>query len=212
MVDNLKPAIEQFRAGLPQGYDVAVGGTVEEADKGNQSILAVVPMMLGVMVTLLMLQLRSFTRTAIALLMAPFGLIGVVGAMLPSGSAMGFVAQLGVIALAGMIIRNAVILIQEVENNRASGLDAREAVIHAARHRSRPILLTASAAILGMLPISMETFWGPMAFAVIGGLTAATVLTLTLLPAVLFALTRWEVRREARAQAGMPADGTASGS
>ncbi|WP_370677845.1 efflux RND transporter permease subunit [Pleomorphomonas sp. PLEO] len=208
VVSDLGPAIAQFRAGLPQGYDVAVGGTVEEADKGNQSILAVVPMMLAVMITLLMLQLRSFTRTTIALLMAPFGLIGVVGAMLPSGSAMGFVAQLGVIALAGMIIRNAVILIQEVETNRAAGLEAREAVTRAARHRSRPILLTALAAILGMLPISLETFWGPMAFAVIGGLTAATVLTLTLLPAVLFALTSYEQRR---AKVARPADATGEG-
>lgn len=201
VVTALEPAVAAFRAGLPKGYDVAVGGTVEEAAKGNQSILAVVPMMLGVMVTLLMLQLRSFSRTAIALMMAPFGLIGVVGAMLPTGSAMGFVAQLGVIALAGMIIRNAVILIEEAENNRAAGLGAREAVSRAARHRSRPILLTALAAILGMLPISMETFWGPMAFAVIGGLTAATVLTLTLLPAILFSLTRWELKREQKAQA-----------
>lgn len=212
VVNQLKPAIETFKAKLPQGYDVAVGGTVEESEKGNQSVLAVVPMMLGVMVSLLMLQLRSFSRTAIALLMAPFGLIGVVAAMLPSGSAMGFVAQLGVIALAGMIIRNAVILIQEVEANRALGLDAREAVVNAARHRSRPILLTALAAILGMLPISMETFWGPMAFAVIGGLTAATVLTLTLLPAVLFALTKWELRRERKVQSQASADVAASGS
>ncbi len=201
VVDDLRPAIDQFKAGLPRGYDVAVGGTVEEASKGNQSVFAVVPMMLAAMVTLLMLQLRSFTRTGIALMMAPFGLIGVVGAMLLSGSAMGFVAQLGVIALAGMIIRNAVILIQEVENNRAAGLDTREAVTRAARNRSRPILLTALAAILGMLPISLETFWGPMAFAIIGGMTAATVLTLTLLPAVLFTLTSFEKRRKKGKQA-----------
>jgi multidrug efflux pump len=191
---ELGPEIERFRARLPDGYSVQEGGAVEESAKGNDSVLAVIPAMLGIIVALLMLQLRSFSRTAIAVLMAPFGLIGVVLAMLPTATPMGFVAQLGVIALAGMIIRNAVILIEEVDGNVERGQGPHDAVVAAVKHRTRPILLTACAAILGMLPIAHQVFWGPMAYAVIGGLTAATILTLTLLPSVLLALLRWELR------------------
>lgn len=196
VVAELAPEIERFRATLPEGFDVQAGGVVEESAKGNDSVFAVVPAMLGLIVTLLMFQLRSFSRTAIAVLMAPFGLIGVVLAMVPSGTPMGFVAQLGVIALAGMIIRNAVILIEEVDANVAQGKPASTAVVAAVKHRSRPILLTACAAILGMLPIAPQVFWGPMAYAVIGGLAAATLVTLTLLPCVLLALLRWEQRSQ----------------
>lgn len=130
-----------------------------------------------------------------ALLIAPFGLIGVVAAMLPTGTPMGFVAILGVIALSGMIIRNAVILIEEVEVNRAQGADNTEAIIEAALHRSRPILLTACAAILGMIPIAFQVFWGPMAYAIIGGLLVATIFTLTVLPAAISAVLQWETSR-----------------
>jgi len=140
---------------------------------------------LVVMLLLLMIQLRRISRTLISVLMAPFGLIGIVLAMLPTGTPMGFVALLGIIALAGMIIRNAVILIEEVDSNVAAGQGRDEAIVNAARHRSRPIVLTACAAILGMLPIAGQVFWGPMAFAIIGGLAVATVLTLTLLPVAL---------------------------
>ncbi|MCW2286703.1 multidrug efflux pump subunit AcrB [Rhodoblastus acidophilus] len=185
---RLQPAIDAFAAKLPDGYSVELGGAVEEAAKGNDSIVAVLPLMIGVMITLLMLQLRSFSRTALALAMAPFGLIGVVAALLPAGTPMGFVAQLGVIALAGMIIRNAVILIEEVDANIAHGATVRAAVVAATQHRARPILLTASAAILGMFPISQQIFWGPMAYAIIGGLAVATVLTLSMLPAALLLL------------------------
>ncbi|PPQ27828.1 hypothetical protein CCR94_19115 [Rhodoblastus sphagnicola] len=185
---RLQPAIDAFVAKLPEGYAVALGGSVEEAAKGNDSIVATLPLMIGIMIALLMVQLRSFTRTALAIAMAPFGLIGVVAALLPTGTPMGFVAQLGVIALAGMIIRNAVILIQEVDANIASGKAVRAAVMEATQHRARPILLTACAAILGMIPISQQIFWGPMAYAIIGGLAIATVLTLSMLPAALMLL------------------------
>jgi len=131
--------------------------------------------------------------------MAPFGLIGVVGALLLTGVPMGFVAQLGVIALAGMIIRNAVILIEEVDGNVAAGMTPEQAVEGATVHRSRPILLTALAAILGMVPIAPQVFWGPMAFAMIGGLAAGTALTLTLLPAILLLLLRHEARKAPQA-------------
>lgn len=190
--EQLSAKINSFRESLPTGYRIEEGGAVEESEKGNQSIMAVIPYMLMVMVTLLMIQLRSFTRVALALLMAPFGLIGVVAAMLPTGTPMGFVAQLGVIALAGMIIRNAVILIEEVDIGRAAGKSVREAITEAAVHRARPIMLTALAAILGMIPIAGQVFWGPMAYAIIGGLTVATVLTLTLLPCLLSLLLQWE--------------------
>lgn len=189
---ELSAKVAEFREKLPTGYRVEEGGAVEESEKGNQSIMAVIPYMLMVMVTLLMIQLRSFTRVALALLMAPFGLIGVVAAMLPTGTPMGFVAQLGVFALAGMIIRNAVILIEEVDIGHAAGKSIREAITEAAVHRARPIMLTALAAILGMIPIAGQVFWGPMAYAIIGGLTIATVLTLTVLPCLLLLLLNWE--------------------
>lgn len=182
---QLADAVASFAAGLPRGYRIAEGGAVEEAAKGSESILAVLPVTVLVMATLLMVQLRSFVRMGLAMAMAPFGLIGVVLAMLPTGTPVGFVAQLGIIALAGMIIRNAVILIEEVDTNRANGAAMRKAVVDAARHRARPIMLTALAAILGMIPIAPQVFWGPMAFAIIGGLAVATLLTLTLLPAML---------------------------
>ena len=193
--EALKPALAAFAATLPSGYEINEGGVVEEASKGNASIMAVVPAMLLAMIALLMVQLRSFLRVGIALFMAPFALIGVVSAMLPTGTPMGFVAQLGVIALAGMIIRNAVILIEEADLYHGRGEGIREAIVHAAKHRARPIVLTACAAILGMIPIAPQIFWGPMAYAIIGGLAVATVLTLTLLPVLLTLLLEWETER-----------------
>ena len=195
VVQQLSEPLAKLSRFLPLGYGIAQGGVVEEASKGNESIFAVMPAMLLVMVTLLMVQLRSFWRVGIAVAMAPFGLIGVVAAMLPTGTPLGFVAQLGVIALAGMIIRNAVILIEETDLLHAAGRNVEQAVIEAAKHRARPIILTACAAILGMVPIAPQVFWGPMAFAIIGGLTAATVLTLTLLPAILHLLLSWEAQK-----------------
>jgi multidrug efflux pump len=202
VVGELTDEIERFRTTLLPGFRVEVGGAMEEAAKGNNSILAVVPIMGLVMITLLMIQLRSFSRMALALAMAPFGLIGVVAVMLPTGTPMGFVAQLGVIALAGMIIRNAVILIDEADENVKRGMEPLQAVTHAAVHRSRPILLTALAAILGMVPIAFQVFWGPMAFAIIGGLAAGTILTLTLLPAALVMLLSREQKSLSKAALG----------
>ena len=181
----LAPAIERYRASLPAGYLISEGGTVTESDKGNASVYTVLPVTLLVMLILLMIQLQRMSRMLLAFFMAPFGLIGVVGAMLPTGTPMGFVALLGVIALAGMIIRNAVILISEVDVNARNGMAGDAAIVAAARHRARPILLTACAAILGMIPISHQVFWGPMAFAIIGGLVVATLFTLTVLPAAI---------------------------
>ncbi|WP_107676379.1 efflux RND transporter permease subunit [Agrobacterium sp. LAD9] len=196
VADAVGKNLDGLRSQLPMGYAITAGGITEEAEKGNSSVFAVVPVMLLVIVALLMVQLQSFSRMAVAMLMAPFGLIGVVAAMLPTGTPMGFVAQLGVIALSGMIIRNAVILIQEVDQNVALGQSPEEAIVAAAIHRARPIVLTACAAILGMIPIAAEIFWGPMAFAIIGGLAAATALTLTLLPCAMFWLLSIEGRQQ----------------
>lgn len=198
--DQLKPELDTFRASLPAGYHIEEGGTVAESDKGNRSVFAVLPVTLSVMLILLMLQLKRFSRMLLALLMAPFGLPGIVIAMLPSGTPMGFVALLGIIALAGMIIRNAVIMISEVDSNTQAGMMHNEAIYHAAIHRARPILLTACAAIFGMLPISRQVFWGPMAYAIIGGLVTGTLVTLTLLPASLSLVMQREGRRQNQVQ------------
>jgi multidrug efflux pump subunit AcrB len=199
---QLSSEVDRFAKALPAGYAVEQGGVVEESEKGSDSVMAQAPVMIMVMLTLLMIQLRSFSRVALAVLMAPFGLIGVVAIMLPTGTPMGFVAQLGVIALAGMIIRNAVILIEEADANVGRGDAPAAAISAAAKHRARPIVLTACAAILGMAPIARQVFWGPMAFAIIGGLAVATVLTLTLLPSALNLLLTREARRARSGQAG----------
>lgn len=195
VVQSLMPAVAQFSARLPKGYKVETGGAVEEAAKGSASLFAVLPVTALVMCVLLMVQLRSFSRMFLALAMAPFGLIGVVLAMLPTGTPMGFVAQLGVIALVGMIVRNAIILIEEVDINVGAGQSPHEAIVQASMHRARPIVLTACAAILGMIPIAPQIFWGPMAFAVIGGLGVATIVTLTVLPCAIALLLQWEQRK-----------------
>ncbi|MBY4888745.1 efflux RND transporter permease subunit [Pantoea sp. DY-15] len=182
---QLSADVQQLRAGLAPGYTLDEEGTVAESDKGNGSVFAVLPVTLFVMLILLMVQLQRVSRMLLALSMAPFGLPGIVLAMLPSGTPMGFVALLGMIALAGMIIRNAVILIMEADSNLRAGMSRNDAVSQAAEHRARPILLTACAAILGMIPISHQVFWGPMAYAIIGGLLVGTLMTLTVLPAAL---------------------------
>lgn len=182
---QLSADVQQLRAGLAAGYTLDEEGTVAESDKGNGSVFAVLPVTLFAMLILLMVQLQRVSRMLLALAMAPFGLPGIVLAMLPSGTPMGFVALLGMIALAGMIIRNAVILIMEADSNLRAGMTRNDAVSKAAEHRARPILLTACAAILGMIPISHQVFWGPMAYAIIGGLLVGTLMTLTVLPAAL---------------------------
>lgn len=183
--EQLAPKIQAIRAQLPAGYSIDEEGSVAESQKGNTSVYAVLPVTLLIMLILLMIQLQDFLKVFQAIIIAPFGLIGIVAAMLPTHTPMGFVALLGIIALSGMIIRNAVILITEVSRHAQQNMRYPEAIKTAALHRFRPILLTACAAILGMLPISQQVFWGPMAYAIIGGLIAATLLTLTLLPVVM---------------------------
>jgi multidrug efflux pump subunit AcrB len=182
VVSALQPSIDALRKALPAGYDIAVGGTVEESAKSQASVIAVIPVMLLIMFTVLMAQLKSFRLFAIVLSIAPLGLIGVVGALLLSGKPLGFVALLGILALIGIITKNAVILIGQIEDERAAGKSVVEAAIDAAGTRFRPIMLTAISTVLGMIPIAPTVFWGPMAFAIMGGLLVATVLTLVLLP------------------------------
>ena len=155
-------------------------------------MIAVVPAMLLIMFTVLMVQLRSFQRLFIVLSVAPLGLIGVVGALLLSGRPLGFVAILGILALLGMITKNAVILIGQIEAEREQGKDVRQAAIDASAARFRPIMLTAISTVLGMIPIAPTVFWGPMAFAIMGGLLVGTMLTLIFLPTLYVTVVRLE--------------------
>lgn len=181
---HLKPAINAFASKLSSGYKVETGGSVESSAKSQAPIAAVVPLMLLTMATILMFQLQSFQRLFMVVVVAPLGLIGVVGALLPSGAPLGFVAILGVLALIGILIRNSVILVVEIDSLRKAGKDGWNAVKEAAEHRMRPIMLTAAAASLALIPISREIFWGPMAYAMMGGIIVGTVLTLLFLPAL----------------------------
>ena len=183
VVSALAPAVDALAKSLPPSYRIAVGGTVEESQKSQASVIAVVPAMLLIMLTVLMFQLQSFQRLFLVLSVAPLGLIGVVAALLLSGKPLGFVAILGILALIGMITKNAVILIGQIEAERAQGKDVRQAAIDASSARFRPIMLTAISTVLGMIPIAPTVFWGPMAFAIMGGLLVATILTLVFLPA-----------------------------
>jgi multidrug efflux pump len=192
VVSALAPKINALNASLPNGYRVAVGGTAEESAKAQTSVLVVVPVMLVLMLTILMIQLQGFSRLFLVLSVAPLGVIGVVAALLLSNKPLGFVAILGVLALIGMIARNSVILIDQIETEKAHGRHPWEAVVEATLHRFRPILLTAAAAILGMIPIAPTVFWGPMAYAIMGGLAVATLLTLVFLPALYVAWFRIE--------------------
>ena len=184
VVQALAPKISTLNASLPSGYRIEVGGTVEESNKAQASVAAVMPLMLILALTVLMIQLQGFSSLFLVLSVAPLGLIGVVTALLAANKPLGFVALLGVLALTGMIARNSVILIDQVEREKANGRDPWDAVVEATVHRFRPILLTASAAILGMIPIAPTIFWGPMAYAMMGGLAVATLLTLVFLPAL----------------------------
>ncbi|MCP3468106.1 efflux RND transporter permease subunit [Bradyrhizobium sp. CCGUVB23] len=183
-VTSLAPGVEKLRASLPAGYRIAVGGTVEESANSQASVYAMVPAMLFLMLLFLMAQLHSFSRLAMVLSLVPMGLIGIVAALLVSGRPLGFVAILGILALMGMIARNAVILIEQIEAERAQGREMWDAVVEGAASRFRPIMLTAISTVLGFVPIAPTVFWGPMAFAIMGGLFVATVLTLLVLPAL----------------------------
>ncbi len=190
VVAALAPAVAELNQGLPPGYQIVVGGTVEESAKSQASVMAVVPVMLFLMVTFLMIQLQSFSRLALVLSVVPMGVIGVVFTLLLFNRPLGFVAILGILALFGMVARNAVILIEQVEIERAQGTPPWDAVIAACLSRFRPIMLTAISTVLGMIPIAWTVFWGPMAFAIMGGLLVATVLTLIFLPALYVAFFR----------------------
>lgn len=182
VTNALAPSIAAFSKTLPQGYSVTVGGTVEESAKSQASVIAVVPVMLLIMFTVLMVQLKSFQRLFLVLSVAPLGLIGVVSALLLSGRPLGFVAILGILALLGMITKNAVILIGQIDAEREAGKSVWDAAVDASSSRFRPIMLTAVSTVLGMIPIAPTVFWGPMAFAIMGGLLVATILTLVFLP------------------------------
>jgi multidrug efflux pump subunit AcrB len=194
VTQELLPQLRALEARWPQGYRIQVAGTVEESNKGSSSIAAGVPIMLFITFTLLMLQLQSFSRAMLVFLTGPLGIAGVAGALLLLNRPFGFVALLGVIALMGMIQRNSVILIDQIEQDRARGIPTWNAIVEAAVRRLRPIVLTAAAAVLAMIPLSRSVFWGPMAVAIMGGLIVATVLTLLALPAMYAAWFR--VKRE----------------
>ncbi|WMY10191.1 efflux RND transporter permease subunit [Paraburkholderia phenoliruptrix] len=188
--------LSQLRAQLPIGYRIVVGGSVEESMKGQTSINAQMPILIIAVLTLLMIQLQSFSRTFIVVLTAPLGLIGVVAALLLLGEPFGFVAMLGVIAMFGIIMRNSVILVDQIEQDIASGQPRFDAIVGATVRRFRPIMLTAAAAVLALIPLLRSGFFGPMASSLMGGITIATVLTLFFLPA-LYA-TSFRVRRDER--------------
>lgn len=202
LVAGLAATVARVQGGLPSGYRIATGGTVEESARSQASVFAVVPAMLFVTVTILMIQLQSFSRLALVLSVVPLGLIGIVAALLVAGKPLGFVAILGILALMGMIARNAVILIDQIETERGEGKSIWDAVIAASLSRLRPIVLTAISTVLGMIPIAATIFWGPMAYAIMGGLLVATVLTLIFLPALYVAAFRAE--ETAHPEAGPP--------
>jgi multidrug efflux pump subunit AcrB len=198
VTNELLPAMRALEAEWQKqgtGYRIEVAGAVAESSKGSSSIAAGVPLMLFVTFTLLMLQLQSFSRAMLVFLTGPMGIAGVALALLLLDRPFGFVALLGVIALMGMIMRNSVILIDQIEQDRARGVPDWDAVVEASVRRFRPIVLTAAAAVLAMIPLSRSVFWGPMAVAIMGGLIVATVLTLLALPAMYAAWFR--VRRPA---------------
>lgn len=183
-VAALEPEIAAFNASLPSQYRIETGGTVEESAQSQASVFAKVPLMLFLMITILMIQLQSFSRVALVVSIVPMGLIGIIAALLIFNKPLGFVAILGILALLGMIARNAVLLIEQIETERAQRAHLWDAVVEATVVRFRPIMLTAISTILGLVPIAPTVFWGPMAFAIMGGLLVGTVLTLIVLPAL----------------------------
>ncbi|WP_408950940.1 efflux RND transporter permease subunit [Lysobacter sp. Hz 25] len=194
---QISPTLDGLRAKLPYGYSIDIGGSVEDSARGQKSINAGMPLFLFAVFTLLMVQLRSFSRSFMVLLTAPLGLIGVTLFLLVFRVPFGFVAMLGTIALAGMIMRNSVILVDQIEQDRSEGHEPWKAIVDATVRRFRPIVLTALAAILAMIPLSRSAFFGPMAVAIMGGLMVATALTLLFLPALYAAWFRIKVPNEA---------------
>jgi multidrug efflux pump len=184
VTNEVQPKLKSIKDALPYGYRIETGGSIEESEKANAALAAVFPIMAIVMLSLLMIQLQSFSRLALVFVTAPLGLIGATGALLISGRPFGFVALLGLIALAGMIMRNTVILVDQIDRDIAAGHGRYRAIIDATVRRARPVALTALAAILGMIPLAESAFWGPMAITIMGGLFIATALTLLVVPAL----------------------------
>lgn len=182
VVASLEPKISELGAKIAKPYKIELGGIAEESASSSAAVYAVVPLMLLLMVTIMMVALRSFRRLAIVLVLLPFGIVGVVLALLLSGRPLGFVAILGILSLLGMIAKNAVILVSQIETDRKLGLSVQDAVLEASSSRLRPLMLTAISTVLGLIPIAPTVFWGPMAFAIMGGLLVATLLTLVFLP------------------------------
>ena len=203
VVSELSEAVDGFRDTMPATYSVEVGGAVESSSESQAPIVAVVPIMVLIMLTLVMVQMQSFRLMFVVLTVAPLGLIGVVAALLPAGAPLGFVAILGVLALVGILIRNSIILFQEVKDLLLRGRTRWEAVFEASDSRARPILLTAAAASLALIPISRQVFWGPMAYAMMGGIIAGTLITLLFAPALYCAV--YGVRRPRPDQEETPA-------
>ena len=181
---KIMPSLDPVIKSLPTGYRIELGGAIEESDKSNKALFAVFPVMFAVMLLILMMQLQNFSRMWLVFMTAPLGLIGVVPALLIFNAPFGFVALLGVIALGGMIMRNSVILVDQIDQDIKEGAEPWNAIVDATVRRSRPVVLTAAAAVLSMIPLSHSIFWGPMAIAIMGGLVAATALTLAFVPSV----------------------------
>jgi multidrug efflux pump subunit AcrB len=184
VTNEIWPKLKSIRDSLEPAYRIEIGGAIEESEKGNASIFALFPVMVAAMLTLLMIQLQSFSRLVLVFLTAPLGIIGASLGLNVADKPFGFVALLGLIALAGMIMRNAVILVDQIESDVDQGLSRREAIVEATVRRARPVILTAMAAILAMIPLSRSAFWGPMAITIMGGLFVATFLTLLFLPSL----------------------------
>jgi multidrug efflux pump len=182
--NEVRAKLKDIAGALPHGYRIETGGAIEESVKANAALAAVFPVMGVAMLALLMIQLQSFSRLALVFITAPLGLIGATGALLVSNRPFGFVALLGLIALAGMIMRNTVILVDQIDRDIAEGHSPHRAIIDATVRRARPVVLTAAAAMLGMIPLARSLFWGPMAVTIMGGLLVATVLTLLVVPAL----------------------------
>jgi len=200
---QIRPSLQPIVDSLPTGYRIEEGGAIEESDKANVALFAVFPAMFAVMLTLLMIQLQSFSRLFMVFMTGPLAIIGVVPALLIFQSPFGFVALLGVIALGGMIMRNSIILVDQIDQDIARGAAPWTAIVDATVRRSRPVVLTAAAAVLAMIPLTRSVFWGPMAISIMGGLVVATALTLVFVPALYAAWFR--VRRDSPAQASAAA-------
>jgi multidrug efflux pump subunit AcrB len=179
-----QPRMDQIARNLPIGMRIEAGGAAEESAKANASLFALFPAMIAAMLLILMVQLRHAGRVALVVATAPLGIPGAAAALLLMGMPFGFVALLGVIALAGMVMRNTLILVDQVRQDTEAGMELREAIIESTVRRARPVLLTALAAVLAFVPLTLSVFWGPMAVAMIGGLTIATAATLLVVPAL----------------------------